>query len=163
MKLNRQNASHAIVLGLTAFAFLSSYMHGVEFASQHGAGSAAWGTAAIPELLLISILLRGVMDFKAGVGASLSFALTISVNVAAAAKGPAGLIVALIPPLAAVLCAWFAHETTEAAQSLPAKTGVVADGIVWLKAQKGTLTATEVATARGCSMTSARKIVAAAA
>jgi hypothetical protein len=158
----KQQTSHGLLSCLTAYAFGASYFHGVDFAQKHGDDAAAWGVAAIPEVILISVLLRGRKDLKGFVGAVIAFAMTISVNVAAAEPGLAGLVVALVAPVASILCAWFTHDKPEKAPEATLvdvpKSGVVADGIAWLKAQEGSLTIAQIAEARGCSKTSAGKI-----
>lgn len=158
---DRQLASQGIVGSLTVYAFANSYLHGVSWVQAHtesGRGF-AYGTAAIPELILISTLLRGKKDLKALVGALVSIAWTLWVNGASAASGASGMIVALTPPVAAVLCAWFSdHGSSNAAVATATKPGVVSEGIIWLQAQKSTLSISEIADARGCSKTSAAKI-----
>ncbi|GAB3265155.1 hypothetical protein [Kineosporia babensis] len=163
MKITKSQASAAIVTGLSVYAFANSYMHGVHYATQHGAGAWAWGTAAIPELLLISALLRDQRDARFWIGVVAPVLWTFWVNAAAALDGGVqGLLVGLIAPAAAVLTAWMSGHGSKPkkapARKAPKKVGVVEGGIAWAKRQKTLPDVAKIQAARNCSLASARKI-----
>lgn len=139
-KMTRRNASYGIVYTLTTYAFVNSYLHGVAWAQAHskhenGAQGFAWGTAAIPELILISVLLRGKFDRKAFIGGLMSVGWTMWVNGAGAASGASGMVVALAAPIAALYCAWLSDHGTDQ----PEEVEPVAQ-VQLTPAQKGKLT-----------------------
>lgn len=163
----KQEASRTIVTVLTVFAFIASYMHGQHYAEAHHAGPWSWGYAAVPELILLSSLLRGVYDLRFWIGVLVSVAWTFWVNISGSLEyGPEAVMVSLIAPVAAVLTAWIGHskaqpEPVAAPAPKRRKPGVVESGIEWANAQRGPLTEEMVIKARGCSAQSARKILAA--
>jgi hypothetical protein len=119
MKVQTKKAiSTYLILVLTVFAFYNSYMHGVQLVRAHeptGSPTGSdFGIAAIPELILIAAVLRG-SDWRSLIAGSSSVIWTLGVNIAAAAGGPVGLIVALVPPVAALMCLWLTdHDLTVA-------------------------------------------------
>jgi hypothetical protein len=143
--LDKKKISRHIVAGLTIYAFGNSYLHGVSWVQDHSDGLDvfAWGTAAIPELILISTLLRGRFDLKAVVGGVASIGWTFWVNGAYAASGVSGMVVALAPALAAVFCAWLLESEEAPAPKprprtrpktqdhKPKKPSFVDQGILW--------------------------------
>lgn len=119
--LDNKKISRHIVAALTVYAFGNSYLHGVDWVQEHSSNDVfAWGTAGIPELILISTLLRGKFDLKAVVGGASSIGWTFWVNGASAGPGVSGMVVALAPPFAAVMCAWFL-ESDEPVKPTPTR------------------------------------------
>jgi hypothetical protein len=113
----KKRISSYIVLVLTVFAFYNSYMHGVSTVRAHTPTGAPFGSdyglAAIPEVILLAAVLRG-SDWRSVVAGSGSVLWTFWVNLEAAQHSPAGVIVALIPPYAALLCLWLSdHDLTQ--------------------------------------------------
>lgn len=161
-KITRQQASNALTSGVAVFALASSYWHGKEFAEDNHAGHWSWGVAAIPEALMTSALLQDKRDWRFAAKMGVAIAWTFGVNAAGAlASGfdPARLIVALLAPFAAVLCAATNHgKPAKAAKKAAKKPGVVEGGIAWAKRQKTVPDVAKIQAARGCSPASARKI-----
>jgi hypothetical protein len=140
IRLTRRTASTGIVYALTVYAFVNSYLHGVSWAQahsthEHHSQGFAWGTASIPELILISVLLRGRFDRKAFIGGLMSVGWTLWVNGAGAAPGISGMVVALAAPVAALYCAWVSDHSSDQ----PEEAEPVAQ-VQLTPAQKGQLT-----------------------
>lgn len=113
----KRRISLILILILTVFAFYNSYMHGVQLVHNHAPEGSPFGSdfvvASIPEVILIACILRGA-DWRSVSVGSLSVIWTLWVNLAAAERSPAGVIVALVPPLAALLLLLLAdHDMTE--------------------------------------------------
>jgi len=111
IRMNRRSVSRSLVSLLTTYAFVNSYLHGVHWAQKWSPDTnfyqrSAIGTAAIPELILISLAVRGKLDFKAYVLGSVSLSWTLWVNGASAVGSASGFVVALFPPVAALLLMW---------------------------------------------------------
>jgi hypothetical protein len=105
-EVQRKKTSTVLILIVTVFAFYNSYMHGVAMVRAHAPSGSPFGSdygvAAIPELILIGSVLRGA-DWRSIGAGSISVLWTLWVNVSASAGGASGLIVALVPPLAALI------------------------------------------------------------
>lgn len=161
-KPSRQQASNALTSGVSALALASSYIHGKDFCADNGAGAWAWGFAAIPEALLMSALLQDKRDWRFAAKVGISVVWTFGVNIAGAVAhggGAATLVVALLAPVAAVLCAATNHGKPEKPVKKASKRpGVVASGVKWAEGRKTVPSVDEIMKARKCSRRSAEAI-----
>jgi hypothetical protein len=134
LRITRKGLSRSIIAGLTVYAFVNSYTHGVKWAqtwsgSDPTAQNFAYGTAAIPELLILSLVLRGRSDRKALIVGGVSVLWTLWVNGASAVGSASGFVVALFPPVAALLLLWLdadKAQTDEGSETAQAQNDVSA-------------------------------------